>query len=71
MNAEGHTRLGKLTGSKLLVQCAVLVNIIFNKPDRGRNQPGEENDRKQNKQERGPLTPVAEDGCAAFNRISR
>jgi len=67
MNAEGQTRLGKLTGPKLFVQCAVLVNIIFDEPDSGRNQPGEENDRKQNKQERGTLTPVAEDGCATFS----
>jgi hypothetical protein len=66
MSAEGQTRLGKCTGPKLFVQCAVLVNIIFDEPDSGRNQPSEENDRKQNKQESGTLTPVAEDGCATF-----
>ena len=46
MNAESQTGLGELASPKLLVHCAVLINIIFDESDSGRNQTSEENDGK-------------------------
>ena len=48
MNSKSQTGLGKLTSSKLFIQCAVLIDIIVDEPDGGRNQSSQQNDRKQN-----------------------
>ena len=60
INSESQTGLGKLPRSKLLVQRAVLIDIVADESDGGRDQPGQQNDRKQNQQERGPAAPAAE-----------